>query len=296
MIGILLLPLFAAAVVLLAGRKDKARDPRMTIFLLALLVAYPLVSAFAPKLVTLPTGEASAGTTAAPVFPIAIAIWAAGCVVFLLRLAIASVLLRRLVARATEVRRIGRVSLRESAEVDGPVAAGVLRPAVLLPVSWRSWSDAERNVVLSHELSHHQRRDPLLRLIAEIARAIYWFHPPVHWMASRFAAQSEFACDELVVRSGIEPKHYASILCDFAETRLRSRLAFAMADGRPLESRVRRILRPASPSGTASLVLLAVLAGLGACLCAISGSHRETPVPADEIELRLSADPFPGNE
>ncbi|MCB1131095.1 MAG: M56 family metallopeptidase [Verrucomicrobiae bacterium] len=296
MIGILLLPLVAAVVVFLAGRKDAARDPRMTIFLLALLITYPLGAALAPKLVVLPEGGASGDTIAASVFSVAIAVWAAGCAIFLLRLAIASMLLRRIVARATEVRRIGRVSIRESADVDGPVAAGILRPAVLLPVSWRSWGDAERNVVLSHELAHHRRRDPLLRLIAEIARTIYWFHPPVHWMAARFAAQSEFACDELVVRSGIEPKHYATILCDFAETRLRSRLAFAMADGRPLESRVRRILRPATPSGTASLVLLAVLAGLGAGLFAISGSQREIPVPADEIELRLSADPFPGND
>ena len=77
---------------------------------------------------------------------------------------------------------------------------------------------------------------------------------------------------------------------------MRSRLAFAMADGRPLESRVRRILRPASPSGTASLVLLGVVAGIGTCLFAISGSHRETPIPSDEIELRFSADPFPGND
>lgn len=295
MTAFFIVPLFAAASVFLAGRKDPARDPRLTISLLALLTVFPVMAAFAPKLPILPAAApvgAGGGFSAAG---LALGLWAAGGLPAFVRLVSALRRLRRIVAASREVMRVGGVSIRESAHVAGPLAAGVLRPVVLLPTSWAAWSEAERGVVLAHELSHHRRHDPFLRLIAETARVIYWFHPLVRWMTERFVSQSEYACDAQVLSSGVAPAHYATVLCDFAQTRSPSRLAFAMADGGPLESRVRRILQPTANRGSATLVCLGILAGLGACALAVAGRGPAAEIPRGEIELRLSADPFPGN-
>src|SRR5690606_24988508 len=46
-----------------------------------------------------------------------------------------------------------------------PCAWGVWRPTILLPRDVAAWPEEERRMVLRHELSHLQRRDPLWQLV-----------------------------------------------------------------------------------------------------------------------------------
>jgi len=144
-------------------------------------------------------------------------------------------------------------------------------------------------------MAHHHRRDPLWRLLAEIARAIHWYHPLVHWMARRLEMQCEFACDAAVLQKGADVKSYAGVLCDFATNRPLPALALAMASAHSLESRVVRMLSPSGVAGTSMLLVLAC-AGFGAaCLLAIIGRGNGLPqgVSAEEVEIRWAANPFP---
>jgi beta-lactamase regulating signal transducer with metallopeptidase domain len=289
MIATLAFSLIAAGLVLLAGRKDAARDPRLTLILLILMALLPAMAAFVPKVAVLPASDVPAfawGKWFA-------AIWTAGAVLFLARLAMAAAGLARWRSRSVRVDGIGGVEILEVEGLGGPVAAGVIRKAVFVPRGWADWSATDRDIVLRHELSHHCRRDPLWRLCAEIARAAMWWHPLAHWMANRFHLQCEYACDEAVVRKGTDAKTYASLLCGIAEKQSHAPLALAMANPSTLQRRVARMLRPSPRFGALAFTALATLGAATACAFSLVGAK----VPAfseTEIQLRLTADPFPG--
>lgn len=292
MIAMLLFSGVAALLVLLAGRRDPARDPRLTVLALGLLVVFPLLG-WLPKLPVLPAQVAGGGGF--PWTKVLLGIWMAGFLVGALRLGIAAKGISNWRRRSRLLRRAGRVEIRQLPGLNGPIAAGVIRPVIFVPESWNRWSTETRRVVLNHEMAHHRRRDPLWRWIAEIACAVNGCNPLVIWMVRRLAAQCEYACDVEVLSRGISANAYARVLCDFAEARAPRGPALAMAATSSLESRVRRLLGPRKPRGSAGLIALGVLAlGFAGCL-AMLGS-RTVAVSEKEVEMRWAADPFPGEK
>ncbi|MEZ5364155.1 MAG: M56 family metallopeptidase [Bryobacterales bacterium] len=59
----------------------------------------------------------------------------------------------------------------------GPVAFGLLRPAVLVPESLLASGGDRLDAVLAHELVHLRSRDWLFVLAEELLLAFLWFHP-----------------------------------------------------------------------------------------------------------------------
>jgi TonB family protein len=137
------------------------------------------------------------------------------------------------------------VKLRRSGATDVPLTAGVFAASVVLPETSQEW-DAERShIVLLHELTHARRRDPLLWLMAQVALALYWFHP-LAWLAlARFRREQERSCDDAVVTAGVVQSVYAQHLVDLARfvTNPGSyAAALGMAASADLEQRVRALL------------------------------------------------------
>jgi beta-lactamase regulating signal transducer with metallopeptidase domain len=295
MIASLTFSLIAAALVFLAGRKDAARDPRLTVLLLVLFGIFPLLTALLPEIRVLPAQDGAAAAGGFSWTAGLAVVWAAGFSLAMIRLSHASFALHRWRKQALEVDRIDGVAICELPGLRSPVAAGVCKPVILVPPSWKSWPTDHRRIVLEHELAHHGRRDPLWRLFAELACAVHWYHPLAYWMKRRFVMQCEYACDARVLRKGIDPQTYASVLCDFASHGSPSPLAPAMAETGSLESRVRRMLKPSGGLRGKALAALAMLGVLTAASLAMIG--REDPqsavIPAAEVELRWTANPFP---
>jgi beta-lactamase regulating signal transducer with metallopeptidase domain len=90
-------------------------------------------------------------------------------------------LLRRVVSRARRVR--GR-RVMESADLATPVAAGVMRPMVILPAGWREWNAATKRAVLAHEFAHLRRRDTLVAALTRFTQCVFWFHPLTWWLGA----------------------------------------------------------------------------------------------------------------
>ena len=75
-----------------------------------------------------------------------------------------------------------RVRIRSSDRLVTPVALGIFRPAVVLPLTFADDFDCrQQDVILAHELAHLAARDPLWQLLADVAAAVLWWHPLAWW-------------------------------------------------------------------------------------------------------------------
>jgi beta-lactamase regulating signal transducer with metallopeptidase domain len=299
--GVILFSLAAAAFVWFAGRRDAARDPRLTVLVLLLLAGFPLL-AFLPKVRVDGAWVADFPGTSVNWAIWLGWMWAAGVAVFSLRLVAALVQLtgwRRRSMPVTDADFAGiKPEIRLLEGLACPVAAGVFRPLILVPPAWQDWTPELRKTVVAHEAAHHARRDPLWRAIAAVACTLHWWNPLVWWMAARLADQCEYACDERVVNGGLPPRGYAGDLLRVAAACRAPATTLAMAGSHGLEARVRRMLALPSAWSPARVACLAALAFSSAVALAVLERGPADTIPrvdAEEIRTRLSADPFPGN-
>lgn len=157
------------------------------------------------------------------------------------------------------------------------VTWGFVQPKVILPRTAPGWSDARIRVVLSHELAHIQRGDWLIQMLAEIARAGYWFNP-VMWIACRRLRQeSEQATDDVVLHAGIDGSEYAAHLLDLARALSRRRPwlpAPAIARPSSLERRVSAMLNArVNRSPITRTARLGIVAALAAVAIAVASAQ-----------------------
>ena len=147
---------------------------------------------------------------------------------------------------------------------------GVLRPRLVLPASAAQWSPERLDIVLAHEMAHIARADWPVQIAAQVCRAIYWFNP-LFWVAcAHLRHESERACDDAVVNTGVAGPAYAAELVELARTGGRHRMWLPASAIAPrasnLERRVRAMLNaridrnPVTPRGrwASALALLAV--------------------------------------
>jgi hypothetical protein len=125
-------------------------------------------------------------------------------------------------------------------------------------------------MVLAHELAHIQRHDWMVQVLADAARAIYWFNP-IFWLASsRLRRESEHACDDAVIRLGAAGTSYAEELLAMtralrSEDRLQSPI-LAMAQPSHLEQRLVALLNPSLNRLAATPWAVIVVAGVAIAL------------------------------
>ena len=185
---------------------------------------------------------------------------------------------------------------------------GSIRPRIVLPAGADGWSDARIHAVLCHELAHVRRHDWLVQLAAEIVRAVFWFNPLAWIAAARLRRESERACDDCVLRSGIPAADYASELTDLARLArgaTRPAPVMAMARSSSLHGRIAAMLNPAidrRPLTRAAVVwTIAALVGVTAPVAALRPT-QDSPMPLTgavydptgaalpEVAITLSAD------
>jgi beta-lactamase regulating signal transducer with metallopeptidase domain len=117
---------------------------------------------------------------------------------------------RRLLLHFLESISIKRkISLLSHKQVTVPFTWGVVKPVVILPSESKNWTKDQCSSALYHELSHIKRYDFLVKILARLSCALYWFNP-LSWFAFRMIRkEQEKACDELVLKAGVKPSTYA---------------------------------------------------------------------------------------
>ncbi len=182
------------------------------------------------------------------------------------------------------------VDIRMSVSVPMPATRGGRNATILLPTEARGWNEDRLWHVLLHELAHVVRRDHAVQTLARAVCGVFWFNPLV-WTALRaLRADSEVACDDLVVLSGSTASRYAGHLVEVARSvrdasvRLPS-AALAMAHPSRLEGRVRSILDPRTsrrPMNTRH-ALLSLAAALLVAVPVAAASPQVPPPPPSPV-------------
>ena len=121
-----------------------------------------------------------------------------------------------------------KISLYSSAYLSSPVAAGLVKPVIILPIHMLSeFTEEEIRFILLHELTHIKHRDLFLNRFLALMQALYWYHPVV-WIGLREMRKDQEVYCDLSVLSMLEENSYldyGKTLIRFAENMAR-RLSF----------------------------------------------------------------------
>jgi TonB family protein len=230
-------------------------------------------------------------------------VWAAGAMAGAALLLIGVGRLLRLTARAEIVgsghwhrlaREIGgryrlrrRVVLLQTGASDVVATWGLLRPRILLPAQAAGWSEDRARLTLCHEMAHIRRFDWPVQVAAELLRIVFWPNPLLWVLCARLRRESEQACDDVVLGTGVPAAAYASHLLDVARAFRRPPRgwvpALPMARPSTLEWRVTAMLNSSlnrqAPTWRTRTIIAAVLAAV--------------VLPAASLQLSAQ-DPGPG--
>ena len=174
--------------------------------------------------------------------------------------------------------------------------------------------EAEQRACLLHELAHLARRDDLTKLMAELIRAPFWFHPAVAWLVARLDREAELACDEAAVGRGVAPRELAQLLIDFARKPRRldprglslDHHALSFFDRGTVSTRISRLLEDDMARTTippSKTRLLGLVASLAALALAIGGARvraiepdapKQQPAPSEAATPAPDSCPGPG--
>lgn len=179
--------------------------------------------------------------------------------------------------------------------VPTPFVIGVVRPRIYLPSSLQ---EKEMEYIILHERTHIRRGDHIVRMLAFLALAVYWFHPLV-WLAYYLSGKDmEMSCDEAVMRKMDRDirADYATSLLNLATGRLfpgGTPLAFGEGDTKTRIKNVMRWRRPKPAAAAFSLAVVAVAAvvfGTDPWRADAREAGAGQAAGAENEELRLAAD------
>jgi bla regulator protein blaR1 len=190
-----------------------------------------------------------------------------------------------------------RVTVTDS--VATPALHGIFRPTLLFPPGLlEKLSPHEVQLIVAHELGHHQRRDLLAQALIHSARILHWFNPLI-WVAARAARHDcELACDEYVIQrlSPTEPQAYGATLLKIlglAGQPLQAPRGLGLVESKQeIKQRIQMIAahKPSSLTRTAlGCALLALVAGLS--LTREIAAH--SPVVATKAAMAVTQPPVP---
>lgn len=218
----LLLAVGSLALLVFRGISPASRHWLCVFTLLAMLLAplIPAVSNFAPDGLVRVVASAASGALLpqAHKFEWLEIVWITGALLTILRFVVGRWRLAIQIRNSVPGREYPAIfpSPYHLANVTSPIVSGWLRPVILVPVDFPQWPFGRRRMAILHESAHIIRGDHWILLLFVLAKAVYWFHPLVWWLTRTAEQQREMACDDHVLKSGVQSTAYAELLVDLA--------------------------------------------------------------------------------
>ncbi|MGB5076963.1 MAG: M56 family metallopeptidase [Sphingorhabdus sp.] len=198
-----------------------------------------------------------------------------------------------LLGGAQEIAVVDNVKVVMSDQVAGPLAFGLVKRYIAVPLDFaKTYSTAERELAIAHEIAHHKSGDLYANLVAFIVLCIQWFNP-IAWMSwNAFRFDQEAACDARVM-AGKDAQERAIYGQALARTAFDGVPTFATALNSPktIIERLRRLtMKDASKTRRfvgkfGILVATAIILPLTATIVPAVTAHDEptVDVPTPEI-------------
>lgn len=167
----------------------------------------------------------------------------------------------------------------------GPaVVGGLWRPTIVMPAWITDLEPDARRLAVLHEAEHVARGDVRLFALATLAVVACPWNAALWWQLRRLRDAVELDCDRRLVRAGVDPRAYGTLLIEVTRRASRRTLAVALA-GRP--SLLSRRIDHMTPIPSRSRGLRATAAAaLGGALVILA---CKAPGPVAEAENAVSA-------
>jgi hypothetical protein len=168
----------------------------------------------------------------------------------------------------------------------GPAVVGLLRPTIVIP-QWVIGAEPSRQqLILAHEASHLQARDPLLLTTALVTLILMPWNFLLWWQLHRLRHAIEVDCDTRVLRGGLDMQAYGEALIEVGQRRSGFIGAVAaMSESRTLlEKRIEIMtLRTRKPSTYGFAILCALAITVTTAATQVTGP--ESPTAHQEISV-----------
>jgi beta-lactamase regulating signal transducer with metallopeptidase domain len=126
-----------------------------------------------------------------------------------------SELLERVHCLAERLGFLRKVRIIESARLVSPIAFGLIRPTIGLPLNFGGrFPAAKQEAMLMHELAHLAAHDPFWHFAVDLIAAVLWWHPAVWWLRRQLQLSSELAADEASLMTPEGPRVLAECLVE----------------------------------------------------------------------------------
>ena len=210
-----------------------------------------------------PAGKAETHNKSNSVTTALFFIWLSGTVIFLTFYFISLYKVRRKIYAATRVYGLDP-HVYESDRIDTSFVFGLIKPRIYIP-TWLNGRQAK--YVIKHEQVHLRRRDYIIKPLAFIVTAVYWFNPAAWVSYILMCRDMEMSCDETVVRDlGMNSKgEYCKMLYELCPKN--TPVVEAAINGSDVKSRIKHTLTYKRPTKiVAVLAALAVVFTFTACV------------------------------
>lgn len=170
----------------------------------------------------------------------------------------------------------------------GGMLGGIFRPTLVLPAEVYG---AGAEPILVHELTHYRYGDRWLYLLLRVMTALHWFDPMV-WLCFHLAKQdSEAACDQRVLDSGmVSVRDYLTALVDQGLLSRRKPGLMHTSFATTRKRYVRRIHEIARYAKKRPLALLLSVA-LTAAICIFTFTGKTEPAQPQAV-IRIPSDSY----
>ncbi len=193
-----------------------------------------------------------------------------------------------------------KVRIYTSDRIDSPIVYGLVRAAVILPLSFsQSLKESELRHIIAHELVHIKRFDHIIKPLSVLALCIHWFNPLV-WISFALSQKDmETACDEKVMSSfdkDIRSEYAGSLIKLAARQNLLLNggvLAFGESN---IKRRVKSIMNYKKPSFWIVIVMVAILTASSFALLTNGESKSADKNETTPKSLNTKTKPDYGNE
>ncbi len=185
-----------------------------------------------------------------------------------------------------------------SRHLRSPLLFGIVKPRIILPE--REFTDAELEMIITHELVHYKHRDLWIALAASVVRCVHWFNPCAYLLGAAIAETRELCCDEsvLTVMNTDDRKDYGRVIISVIEDGIKCNPAYttAMASSKKcIRKRLVKIAHFKKPSRAARLTALAAVCACSAVSLTSFGFTQAAEAVPSELTHRMAeaVHPYP---